>query len=838
MRKISDLRILKHADKPIGFVLTILGAIVFSLLAAGRGPDRDSHDAVLTALRDIDFANSSLQREVLQARSGILNTYDPLAAAVARLDEVFSRLTVLGSEATMGTRLTVPLQRLSESIATIQGLVERFKTNNTMFQNSINIFTVVLTDAQDDWRNRTKFPTEWSELGNLMLRFSTHPDADLVDRLGRVLDRVSPERLAQSAKLRTIAIHGQSILNVQPSLDRLVSQIQASDTSMRTQDLQMEYLAVYGEINSRANWSRLFLGTVAVCLCLFILFLVYRLRLQTDRLARRLSFENSRNVIKTVFDDDVTSGGIDAIRVSLEEIAGLFAAASYTFAIVNVEKGVVEERYESRSTDIDIAALAAEYLRDAAEASNDARGRRNWRFYKNLQSQGELAYSLSAGAAIGIEISQRYAALMILVYPEPRPRASADDVRLMIDALELVTRCVDRHRKAHERDLLESRLAHAERLQAVGTLAAGIAHEFNNILVFMLGYGEMALQIVKRPAKARHYIAGIVSAGERARGIIEQILALSRKRERTTKPFDLSEAVSGIVTLISVSLPEAFRIETTMGQQPMVILGNPVELQQIIVNLCNNAMEACAGKGQLAIDVSPYDTRVQRALSHSVLPPGNYVRLRIADDGPGICESVMPHIFEPFFTTKSHSGGTGLGLAAVYGHIVAHAAFVDVTSVPGRSTRFDIFFPATHQMPSPLESFQDHDALKLGNGETILLLEQDQSLRLMHEEKLAALSYEPIGFGLLGDILDWVRSAKSPPNLIILDVASLGNEVGPSDLEEWFAMIPYVLILDPRRSGPLRPSNLRAMHTLSKPIDLRSLASALHSNISRPLQIV
>ncbi|MGO8021164.1 two-component system VirA-like sensor kinase [Rhizobium leguminosarum] len=818
--------VVRLADRPIGLILAAMGAIVFSLLAAGRGPDRDSHDAVLTALRTIDLANSSLQRDVLQARSGYLNNYDPLVQSVIKLHEM---VEVLSSEKlAIGTPNDEALTRLQESIETVETIVERFKTNNAMLQNSLRIFTGTLTDLQDRRADAAHLPALWMEIGNLMMRFLTHPEPELGKRISGLLGSVVPAGTESSTRLNSLVGHGQGILKVQPVVDRLVAKIQASAVSLRTQELQKAYLAQFGEITRRAYWSRLFLGAVAVSLCIYILFLAYRLRLQSDRLSRRLRFERSRSLIKTVFDDDSSSGGTDAIRLGMEEISDLFASSGYAFVILNAETGNVEEQYQSKPPAVDIPNLAAEYFLETRGQRLDgvARGRA---FYKTLHSHGDLAFSrdaLSAGSAVGVPVSRRYAALMVLKYAEGRQRPSAEEVMFMEDALELVARCLDRLRKNQERDLLESRLAHSERLQAVGTLAAGIAHEFNNILVFMLGYGEMALQIAK-PVAARRYIEGICSAGERARHIIDQILALSRKRERDVRPFDLREVVSETLSLLSVSMRDTRSVQAELPDEPVVIVGNPVELQQIIVNLCNNSMDATGGNGHIVIELGTLNIRATKALSHGVLPPGNYVRLSVTDDGPGISESDLPHIFEPFFTTRPLAGGTGLGLATVHGHTVAHDGFVNVATVLGKSTRFDLFFPASHRPPLPINRELDRDDLIVGGGQTVLLLEADDALRSMHEEKLAALSYEPKGFRSLLEVDEWLNSGKPRPEIAIIDIASLQPEVGKVELEASFESIPYLLIVDARRSGPLSASNLDHSITIRKPIDLRDLAATL-----------
>jgi signal transduction histidine kinase len=834
MSKVPKNGVLGYADKPVGFILAIMGAILFSLLAAGVSPDRESHGAVLTALREIDAANSSLQRDVLQARSGLLNNYDTLVTPVARLHEMLSRLTELSAaEWAIGSRLETPLARLTSSVDRVDTLVERFKTNNAILQNSLGVFNNVLSDLYSSPLPTPNLPAEWDELGNLMFRFSSHATPELSTRIERLLKLPPPTDQFLSEKIGSVVAHGQTILNVQPSVDEQVSQIQASDVTSRTQDLQREYLSAYGGISLRAALSRLFLGAVAVTLCLYSLVLVYRLRSQTNRLSRRLKFENCRNVIKATFDEDISTGGTEAINSSLVAISEFFETARYTFLVFNTDTGGIVEKVESDPSSINWSDLIQDFLIETrSEPATEAVA--SGRFCKSLQSQSEMPFtrdSLSAGMVVGMPISKRHAAMLIFEYSDSIPRASIDDITLMQDALEVLTRCIDRLRKNQERDILENRLEHAERLQAVGTLAAGIAHEFNNILVFMLGYGEMALQTIKPSTEARRYIDGIISAGEQARRVIDQILALSRKRERSSRPFDLSKALSGITSLLSVSLPEGFKISVKLPSEPMVILGNPVEIQQIIVNLGNNAVEATAGSGQLRIDIEPIEICVQRVLSHGLLPPGNYIRLRVVDNGPGIAESVMPHIFEPFFTTKPLAGGTGLGLSTVHGHIVAHAGYVDVSSTIGVSTQFDIFFPKCDQPAVPLESFFDQDVVPLGKGEIIALVEAEDALRLMHEEKLAALSYEPIGFRTVDEVLLWLQSKRAHADLIILDVASLSQNVRPHEINQMFPDIPYVLIADQQRSGELSPFNLKGLSTLKRPIDLKDLANTINEQI-------
>ena len=154
--------------------------------------------------------------------------------------------------------------------------------------------------------------------------------------------------------------------------------------------------------------------------------------------------------------------------------------------------------------------------------------------------------------------------------------------------------------------------------------------------------------------------------------------------------------------LLKVSLPETLELSSHLVDRPAVVLGNPIEIQQILMNLCKNASEASPDGGKIDIEVLPVVTRSTRPLSHGVLPSGSYIRLSVTDRGEGIPDSILPHIFEPFFSTKSHTGGTGLGLAAVHGNVAALAGHINVDSAVGRGTRFDLFFPVCHQVSRSL----------------------------------------------------------------------------------------------------------------------------------------
>ncbi len=294
----------KDRWEALATVVAILCAILFAILAAGRGPDKETHEAVLAAFRLIDLNNSALQRDVLQTRAGLLNNYDPLDASMGGLHDMLGQLKSLFGKTNLNDneKLAALLEQLSASIDRNETLVEQFKTKNALLHNSLSIFSKILTDLNERPSSDLQgLPANFDELGNLMLRFSGYPDADLARRINILLHSTSWANSTDNvlvAQLATLAVHGHMILMTLPSVNNIVADIQTSDAPQRAQDLQMEYLGAYSALNLRAMWSRIFLGTISIILCIYILFLVYRLRLQTDRLTRRLNFEDVMSQIK------------------------------------------------------------------------------------------------------------------------------------------------------------------------------------------------------------------------------------------------------------------------------------------------------------------------------------------------------------------------------------------------------------------------------------------------------------------------------------------------------------------------------------------------------------
>ena len=303
MAKGSKRRPLKIVGEAWLIALAVMFAIFLAVIAAGRDPGRSTHEKIMTTLREIDLNHASLQRDVLRSRAGLLRSYDPLVASVVALRGVTARLNDLlsGTGLDHEGKLARLLRELQSGIDADEGLVEQFKTRNALLQNSTGVFGHSLTALhQSDNQAVRNGVAAAGDLGNLMMRFATKPDAELQPVIRGYLAELMrlDVPLAEAREIHTLATHAEMILAMLPVVDAQISAVQASGTPARAQQLQVRYLEVYGAANVRDAWSRMLLGATAILLCLYVFVLVYRLRNQTERLKNRLEYENCVAVIK------------------------------------------------------------------------------------------------------------------------------------------------------------------------------------------------------------------------------------------------------------------------------------------------------------------------------------------------------------------------------------------------------------------------------------------------------------------------------------------------------------------------------------------------------------
>ena len=357
---------------------------------------------------------------------------------------------------------------------------------------------------------------------------------------------------------------------------------------------------------------------------------------------------------------------------------------------------------------------------------------------------------------------------------------------------------------------LEEQMRQSQKMEALGTLAGGIAHEFNNLLAMMRGYTELASYDVPPTSPAYRSLQHILTAGKRAKDLVQQILAFSRPRDDTKQPLEMTLIVREVLTLIRASLPTTIAIRRYLAPDAGLVLADATQIHQMLMNLCANAeyaMRETGGSLEMrvgAVEISPTSDAVPPALK-----PGAYVRVTVGDTGPGIPADVIDRIFEPFFTTKDAGEGTGMGLAIVHGIVTGHDGVITVNSTPGTGTTFSIYFPRLADAV-PVEPHAPEAELHQGTGR-ILFVDDEEMLALLGKGLLERLGYDVVAYTDSRDALNAFRAAPHHFDLVITDqtMPQLTGATLIQELRQIRADIPIILCTG--FSHMINPDKARAL---------------------------
>ena len=330
-----------------------------------------------------------------------------------------------------------------------------------------------------------------------------------------------------------------------------------------------------------------------------------------------------------------------------------------------------------------------------------------------------------------------------------------------------------RKRAEAQRSLLEAQLRESQKMQAVGTMAGGIAHDFNNILSAILGNVELAKEDAGPNSPAQVSLHEIEKAGRRARDLVRQILTFSRNEAPRRSPVVLAELVSETERLLRVTLPPAVELHLHIRPNTPVIMADAVQVQQAVLNLCTNAIQANGdARGAVSIELSGVEPD-PRLCDRLGLVPGRYAMLTVLDSGKGMDDDTLRRIFEPFFTTKEVGQGTGLGLAVVHGVMRSHAGAVDVQSAPGLGSRFTLYFPATDTdsaaMPSAPAPEAPQAASQQVQGKHVMYVDDDNALVFLVERLLRRRGLRVSGFSDPNKAAAELRGNASAYDLLVTD---------------------------------------------------------------------
>ena len=325
-----------------------------------------------------------------------------------------------------------------------------------------------------------------------------------------------------------------------------------------------------------------------------------------------------------------------------------------------------------------------------------------------------------------------------------------------------------RKRDEAENRMLQGQLLHSQKMEAIGRLSAGVAHDFNNCLLAIFGYSDLLLGSYREEDFLARNLSGIKEAAQKAAALTRQLLTFARRQPLDTRVMDLNQVVAGIDKMLRRLIGEDIELVTDLYPELEQVKIDPGQMEQVLLNLAVNARHAMPDGGRLTIRTAPVHVTPRGGALHADVPPGSYVALTVADTGAGMDAATQARIFEPFFTTKEVGEGTGLGLSTAYGIVRQSNGHIFVDSAPGQGARFTIYLPATAEEPvaaAPLPAGWSDTG-----SETILLVEDEPEARSMLHQTLLRKGYRVLQAASGDEALALAGRHPEPIHLLLTDV--------------------------------------------------------------------
>ncbi len=376
---------------------------------------------------------------------------------------------------------------------------------------------------------------------------------------------------------------------------------------------------------------------------------------------------------------------------------------------------------------------------------------------------------------------------------------------------------------------LEEQLRQTQKLESLGTLAGGIAHDFNNILGAIMAYTELARMDTEGQTDVHRHLQQVLKACNRAKDLVQQILAFSRQQKKQRIPVRLQPIIEEVFELLRSTLPKTLEMKATISTEACLVLADPTQIHQVLVNLCTNAAHAMRGRfGKLEVRLEPFVVDEAFASTLPELQPGRHVQLSVSDTGHGMDTDTIKRIFEPFFTTKGLGEGTGLGLAVVHGIVRDHEGAIQVVSRPGHGSAFHVYLPV--DVNDAMNADLPPTVWASGREQHVLLVDDEPALCSALEGLLQRMNYtvtvrtspkEAINtFRAHPDLFDLVITDMEMPGMTGLDLAKELQKLGPA--------LPVLLMTgwcDTQTCESIRRLGIRDL--LMKPISPAALGEML-----------
>jgi signal transduction histidine kinase len=752
---------------PFALGVSLLLMLLTWLLFRGIDTNAPVYASTLRAFDDYALAEASLHRDVLQARTGLLRDYDTLASAARAMEDAVGRLRSHASDEHLDAG---PVERLAAAVSQQEELMERFKTGNALLQNSLSYVGLLSTSptflAQD-----AQLAPATGALAAAILHLARGTSSEalkvLQERIGQFAEqapKVGPEAETATAMLA----HARLLYDQLPAVDATLRAFIAVPSAKALEDTRAMFSRHRSSVEAAEQRYRLLLYLVSLLLVIALVLLGLRLRARAVALRRRAALEHviAENSTRLINCSPAET------EARLKQVLGEFSRTIRADrAYVVLDENPIRVYKWSRDGNAfppgwPNQALAVSEQLGVAEAGitiPDAMA------LPPGPSRDALAVAgVRAWACVPLTRPGRVRSIM--AFDRFRPiRNKIQSVPIARLAGDAVANALEREFLERERTKLTMRLERARRMQMVGSLASGIAHNFNNIIGAILGYSEMIEPQIARGSRPAEHVDEIRRAAERGRDLVDNILTFGRRSDAHVRAVQVRALLQEAASFLRASLPSNIELVLEDVSNDVAVSGEPAQLQQVILNLCTNAAQAMQGGGQIRVAAKLEELIDSVQMSDDELSPGRYVCLSVSDSGCGFDERIARRMFEPFFTTRL--AGTGLGLATVREIVRDHDGAIGVQSSPGKGSRFDVWLPETaaggHTSAEP-------ELIALGHGETVLIVESEREHLLPDEEKLAALGYEPVGFEHADDAL---AACRSEPDRFDVILVSYGSRV-------------------------------------------------------------
>ncbi|MDO8736988.1 MAG: ATP-binding protein, partial [Thermoleophilia bacterium] len=392
--------------------------------------------------------------------------------------------------------------------------------------------------------------------------------------------------------------------------------------------------------------------------------------------------------------------------------------------------------------------------------------------YKGYEKRDEICDGCPVAMAIAdgrIHLTER-----IVDFPEGKryfeitasPLRNADGQ--IIGGIEAAREVTERHQAEEEKESLRAQLLQAQKMEAVGRLAGGVAHDFNNVLGVIMGYSELAMREIPSGEPIHGHLEQIVDAARRSSDLTRQLLAFARRQSIDPRVLDLNQIVVSLLSMLQRLIGEDIELVWKPGPNLWAVKMDPSQIDQLLVNLAVNSRDAIEGVGVITVETKIASFDEAYCSDHAGFIPGDYVMLAVSDDGRGISEEHLDQIFEPFFTTKETGKGTGLGLATVYGIVKQNSGFINVYSEPGQGTTIKIYLPKTHgEEAHPNIMFEQAVS---GGDETVLIVEDDPEILNISRIVLEKAGYQVLSASSPVTALNLAEQHQGVISLLVTDV--------------------------------------------------------------------